>query len=472
MFLFLSKAVSTQGYSVLNNLGDPSISLMQTNPATSAVNFQAWSFRLGGASFDAGNKYIAFRKQSVFSLIRERESYLEKIDEDISTMSEIPEILNLHTYKGKKSSANIELEILGPSFSIQLPTGSLGFFANAKALGYVKSPNWDGLSEIADLSTQIPFTFPKVNVSALHYMEFGINYSIAKEIEHETILSFGANLKYYKGGELLFIKSLSEGSAIKQLDSLNLMNSEFEAGLFLNLQHDDESDQTDYSPKYFGAGGGIDLGVHYSFPSNLVKNTSIQLGLSISDLGMMTFKNGDYHLFNVPDGYTLKDEFLDEFPTNELQKDIEINGAEYISRDSKITIWAPTTLNILAELPISQSLNFGFASRLNVPHLGPIKRAEFISLIPRYQHKAAHFHFPISLYNFRFLHVGSGIHFGPIRIGSDNILPFLVKTNLRSANFYFTLELTPADLPKFLRRNSTRGSRNKRSKDKVKCYYF
>lgn len=461
-----------QGYSAYQSLGDPSISMIQINPATSSGTNYGWNFRLGGFGVDLGNSYIAFNNQSISSFIKERQDNLDLINSEISSMSELPILFDFSTYDFQRSSAHFEIEVLGPALKFQIPSGSIGVFSNAKALGFASSPNWNELNDIAELPSLSPFDFPKAKIGAVHYVELGFNYSHIKNIDRETILTLGVNAKFYKGGEYFGARSISLGEAIKHIDSLTLRNVEFEAGVFSNYTYDEETNQSSYRPMYFGNGGGLDLGIQYAIAAPNAKNQNIILGVSVNDIGLIKFKNGNYHHFEVREGYTLKSEFLDESIINELSKDVEIFGAAYNKRGSEKTIWMPTVLNLMADIPINSDLSLGFSSRLNALPANTLKRVQFLTVSPRYKLGPLQIYLPVSYYDFHFIHVGTGIHFGPLRFGSENVMPFLTKSKLKSANLYLSIEITPNDLPKFLRSNSGKRSKNKKSKDDVKCYYF
>src|SRR5690606_19058776 len=86
-------------------------------------------------------------------------------------------------------------------------------------------------------------------------------------------------------------------------------------------------------------------------------------------------------------------------------------------------------------------LNVFLIQRLSLPALYGAERANVLALTPRYEKRYLGIALPLSLINYRRPQIGAAIRVAGITLGTENILPFLVTSDIYGADFYLNLRI-------------------------------
>ena len=127
----------------------------------------------------------------------------------------------------------------------------------------------------------------------------------------------------------------------------------------------------------------------------------------------------------------------------------------------------------MAEYVYDDRLLFNISIRENIPNISPLERSSYISATAQYNYKWWGLTVPLSVYNHSALRLGTALRLGPLTLGTDNLVPLILPTNLRAANFYFSLNINSSMLDFLCGRSNRSKSKGKSPSIKnVKCYYF
>ncbi len=444
-----------------------------THPAYNRHNGLKWDINLIGAGIDISTNYGHFNNKSGIQFLRTLPEIIDAA-ESIENTEDVASTLNLSYSSTNNTRAHLDVELNGPGFYINLPKYSIGLFSKISLLGHMNDlPNYDQSVEIGNIGYNQSFEFPRAEVAMMSLAQIGLSMSSTIDISSYSYLHYGANIKNYKSTDLIYARSNRQTEAVKSMDSLLLVNAEFEGAFFSNINYELETQESNYDPSINGNGWGMDIGVIYEKRQNSYDNKSLKLAVSISDIGYINYTDGFYHHFTLDNGFIVEQNITDESITDEINKLLDIEDKVYLDQSQEKSILAPATINLMAEYVYDNRLLFNISIRENIPNISPLERSSYISATAQYNYKWWGLTVPLSVYNHSALRLGTALRLGPLTLGTDNLVPLILPTNLRAANFYFSLNIN-SSLLDFL------GGRSNRSKSKskspsiknVKCYYF
>lgn len=211
-----------------------------------------------------------------------------------------------------------------------------------------------------------------------------------------------------------------------------------------------------------GVGLGTDLGVMYEHRPNALKYKgfdwcesekslaySWKFGMSITDLGFISYWGNSSNITSlgnqnwtidrniIQNGqYTTGDEKLQDLS----QRLFEDLGAD---QNSEFLSYSPAALNIQYDKAINQNLHLGayWTQSLKGKNSVGLRRASYLSIVPRWQSERVEIGLPLTLANdYTAQHVGIYARFGPFIAGTDNLDglgKFLANDNYSGGSFYF-----------------------------------
>ncbi len=211
-----------------------------------------------------------------------------------------------------------------------------------------------------------------------------------------------------------------------------------------------------------GVGLGTDLGVMYEYRPNALKYKgfdwcesekslaySWKFGMSITDLGFISYWGNSSNITSlgnqnwtidrniIQNGqYTTGDEKLQDLS----QRLFEDLGAD---QNSEFLSYSPAALNIQYDKAINQNLHLGayWTQSLKGKNSVGLRRASYLSIVPRWQSERVEIGLPLTLANdYTAQHVGIYARFGPFIAGTDNLDglgKFLANDNYSGGSFYF-----------------------------------
>jgi len=211
-----------------------------------------------------------------------------------------------------------------------------------------------------------------------------------------------------------------------------------------------------------GVGLGTDLGVMYEYRPNALKYKgfdwcesekslaySWKFGMSVTDLGFISYWGNSSNITSlgnqnwtidrniIQNGqYTTGDEKLQDL-SQRLYEDL---GAD---QNSEFLSYSPAALNIQYDKAINQNLHLGayWTQSLKGKNSVGLRRASYLSIVPRWQSERVEIGLPLTLANdYTAQHVGIYARFGPFIAGTDNLDglgKFLANDNYSGGSFYF-----------------------------------
>lgn len=377
-----------------------------------------------------------------------------------------------HPLNDNRFSVNVD--VLGPAVSFNLsPKSALAVFTRARAFVNLNEIDGASIASIDDDTTE-SFNVTEGNFSILSHAWTEIGVSFAHEIidEDEHIIKGGLSLKYMQG----------RGSAYAVGDNFNLIFDE--VGIDLgggnatgsintsgNIQYarfdEFDGDDYDYERPENADGFGVDFGVTYEWKPNKYSNVSpdpdsntkqvkqksnykLKLGLSVTDIGYINYKDGVKEAYNITNTNVSEDDFLDandlsEFLNNFYSKTDTATG--YI-------VDLPTALHFNADWNFNNkfylNLNTDF-SLIPKNRITANRITNIVSLTPRFESKWFGFYVPLSIVQNNGFRMGAGLRAGPLYIGSGTLVSAITSDNNRGADVFAGLKA-----PMFKRKNKDR----------------
>jgi len=182
--------------------------------------------------------------------------------------------------------------------------------------------------------------------AAAAWGEIGLNLSHAFAVGYDGELRLGISPRYLIGIEGASANSRSAG-AIRKLDGDSIIVSNLRG----EIAFTDGFRQADSGSNTAGTGYALDLGVQYAWGETSGGDHRYTIGLSLLDVGTLTFNRGARkHRFTnagevLLDGedYEFEDNFTDQ-AISQLSRDV-FDGAESSLIDDKFTVDLPSTIS-------------------------------------------------------------------------------------------------------------------------------
>lgn len=341
-------------------------------------------------------------------------------------------------------NAQINADILGPGFALRM--GKWGFAVTTKA--YAKFDMVDIDTNIGNAiinNNNFPFSTSLLNnqnnqrLSGVSYGEVG--FSLGKTLlstgSHK--FSAGVTLKFlFPGSYSNFGLSELDGTITKNADGTFLTTN---SPASLNIAYsgnlaDSFTDFSDYSKSIFGGLNGFagDIGFDYRF-----KN-SINIGLSIRNIGSMTFKdennfNTTYALNVQPTLQNPQGLDLDLFANVDSLSDVEQilldNGYLTIQPNkTEFKVKLPTTINTYIDLKVVSKLYVTAFLQQKVNDNRDneqITTPNIFSITPRINLGFFETYIPVTIHEISGTNIGFGLRLGGFYLGSSSVVTALIS---------------------------------------------
>lgn len=294
------------------------------------------------------------------------------------------------------------------------------------------------------------FSLNNLRISSVNFIEIKGSYSTVLYKKNKDMLYGGISLKK-------FFPILGTSLVINNL-SFNVLNDSVMA------VHNFDADLMSANSAFTRKGGtGIDIGFVYQKMMSICNSYlphspksgcqyipyKYKIGFSIIDIGSVKFDQKNI----VYKGYNLKDIELQQFSNFSSNPDSVLSS--YTSKDdftkgvitktNKIKL--PTFISLQFDYNIWHSIIYVNALLVQgIPHsiksFG-IRHANSFSLTPRIETKFIDFAIPFSLYEYKMPQLGLSFRFGPLTIGSDKFINWIINSDLYGADLsvYFKLPI-------------------------------
>ena len=279
--------------------------------------------------------------------------------------------------------------------------------------------------------------------AAFNFSEIKASYSNTFYKKDKNIIAAGISIKkfYSLAGSAANINNLS----------FNVHND-----TALSIYKFDADKMNTYGGLYRKGGMGIDLGITYQrmlvnssgYLPHMVKSGcryvpyKYKVGLSIIDIGSVKFDqtketyygynykdieiNGYSNITTNPDSVASIFSSQDDLKTGLVKKTNKIMLPTFISAQVDYNIWASALyVNAMIVQGISHSdKKFG------------IRHASSISITPRFETRIVDFALPFSLYEYSKAQLGMSFRIGPLTIGSDKFINWVINSDLYGGDIY------------------------------------
>lgn len=391
-------------------------------------------------------------------------------------------VFPLSKVKAKSRSINTSLQIDVLNFMFHInPRIAIGFSAKFRTNMSVSNmtPEFIRLAETglkdADL-WNIDLKDKFINMNAMSWAEYGINYAQVAYDKEEHFLKIGGRLKFLQGIAAAYMQSDNFSYRLDNADTAAILNGNFQYGYSKNFD------------KYFGnknisfsdvfklnskLGVGFDIGVVYEWrpkwkdykydmdgQTNIWRRDKekykLRVGVSVIDIGGMKFEKGgksrnfsldekkyDLTKFeNVKNPESMDSLILADFQGQPDKGTFFMNLPTAASFQIDYHIWNDFYLNFTGVFGI---VNKNKAHRIITPMQ--------LSLTPSYDFKWFGIYVPLSYNQFAGFNAGLGARLGPITLGFTDWNSILAKGKVRGTEFYLGLRLPilygrPKDLDK------------------------
>ncbi len=427
---------------------------MLFNPAATFSSPNRWELNLVSAGLFVEDNYLYFDHQSVLSL---KSAYSKSSIPD-------PEIL----YAQPNNIAVYTLAFVqGPSFFVKANKIHFGIFTDARsALGGLSEHLTEPLSLDTLLYEHI-YTTPAFKVAMMNWSELGLNLGATLSETRNYSFSGAINVKYLGGVDGMYFHN-NQSFQFEKIPHEELTNfNRFDASY--GYTADVGSNNYSFPNSFTGKGVGADVGFILSLGEKKPGNYTWKFGASMVDIGRVHFTKqaGTYSLRSNSDLSAsipaLQNMYsLDEF--NTTASSIINENASSSQTGNEFTIGLPTAITFQAERNITHNFFAGVvAVHRTALSETAIYRPNIVAFTPRYESKWFSATVPVEWLDYHDVHVGAAVRFGPLTVGSDNLLSWMVKQKLNGTDLYVGLRMFPFWKEKV--------SKSKPKKETVKSYH-
>lgn len=367
-------------------------------------------------------------------------------------------------------------EVHGPSIFIPLDHfGGFGFGVKG-----VSGFSVDGVN--ADFGSILRYGMGQANVGGINNLvgktinqsEFSINaekyqewfMSFAGYSENEAINSWrwGFTAKFLLGMGMMHLGSDEFSATITNNQSIDI--NQFNGRYY---HTNDQSVSTILNGPFGlkfdnvnGAGFGGDLGFVYEYRPNAKTNYyginlcekekferyKWKFGASITDLGFISYDGRGSEIVTVSGNYSIEPNMVNALQYSQGTDRFDRVDEYFFNKLDANPVntflsYSPAALNVQFDNALNDHVHFGayWTQSLKSNNSAGLKRASYLSVVPRWQDERVEFGMPITLANdYSTLNWGLYGRVGPIIVGSDNLVglgQFIKNDHYTGASFYF-----------------------------------
>lgn len=472
LFLLSFPLTGQQG---LGWLTDPhaGISGAFLQPAATSTTPYNWDLTLGAFGAGVRNNFVFLESAAGLPFLRQLASGQEGVFSETEFSFTVGDQRYEYDFPTGEQSiyASLGAEVTGPSFSVQIGEYTrVGAFTRIRGLASTRSLDAD-LNyfpyDASPFGADIPIN--EAYAAAAVWGEVGLNLSRAFEVGNDGELRLGINPKYLVGIEGASANSRSIG-AIRKLDGdsviVNNLNGEI---AFTNAFRQADGGNTTTA----GSGFAVDLGVQYAWGATSGSGYRYTLGVSLLDVGGITFSRGaQIHRYtNTGDilldaeDYDFEENFTDE-AVRQLSRDV-FDGAETSLERNEFMIDLPATLSAQFSFKPSDEVQFSAVYRGDVRvHQEQLSQGSQLLAAAHYSKWWYGAGITAGVHDWDNFNLGLQLRLGPVYFGTDELLgTFLTRKELSGGSFYFGLRVHDFG-------GGKRSRKGKRGGGDVKCYEF
>ena len=457
-----------------NYAGSHALSMNPASMTTSNLRFDIGLFQLGVMVY---NDYAFVRSSDAMKVVLTQGRYAPVYIVDGKEKDYL--VYDNPYHRPRNLYESLDISILNMMYDID-GKQAIGFSFNTRSYTNATKIPWE-LPEICTNGTEDSTMYGNykshgAEAATIEWAEIALSYSNTVYERYNHKFDIGATVKYLIGYSAAVANIHSLDYDLLGPDSVNINHIDSEAAYSLPLNYDEPFESDNLFNRSIQRGGGLaaDLGFFYTrkadtkilrkkrgyYNYNKV-NYLWKAGLSIMDIGCINFnKNAQRHHFFADNDLLFEADDLDDVKTmNELSGYLSAN---YFNGDStasyvgnSFVIGLPTTLR----LQFDYNLYKGFF--VNATFIQPIKLFKYsvkaaprILVEPRFESEYFDFALPVSLYDYKFVHIGASFRFAYLTIGTENIANYLGLGEMNGIDIYVALKFNLTKSSKIDRRDA------------------
>jgi outer membrane protein OmpA-like peptidoglycan-associated protein len=352
-------------------------------------------------------------------------------------------------------------DVMGPSFMFNIaPKHAIVIFTRARAV--VNGVNLNGnlydefKDGIDDASSFLDLEVGSPNMVGHSWGEIGATYAAVLWQSKQHFLKGGFTAKYLIGGVNAYGKGSDITSSFVQTNDPATTFLQTTGSLTVGSSQDIVTGDEDFEFNTNSTGFGADFGFIYewrpdyeSYDLNNAKPVDnnfkdlnkykLRFGLSITDIGSITYKNSKEEIYNLNkvvsqadlDAADGIDEILDLYTvTSTTFKNNKANLPTVLHLDADWNMYKKFYLNLNGNL-----------SLVDKSALGKTSSANTWILTPRYETRWFTFSLPINYMEYSGMQVGTGLRFGPMFVGSSSLITNWLSKESKAADVYFGFKI-------------------------------
>ena len=446
MLIFIS-SICAEAQSYIGFLTDnySGVNSVIANPANITDSRFKTDINLLGASVFGGNDYYGV-------------NVMDALKEDYD--------FDLEANKTPTTDNNllINSDVLGPSFMFNLnKRSSLAVFTRVRSFVNINEINGETADAIDDDSTDdFNVNEGDFTIFGQAWAELGVTYARVFMNKEQHFLKGGLSLKYLQGagsgygiGKNVTVNYDADGTDLGGGETTGSVTS---TGQITYGRYDDFEDENyEYELPKNATGFGIDLGFIYEWRpnhANYVKTNSdndsytlkhknkykLKLGLSITDLGSINYKDGIEETFDITNTAVSEEDIDNEEDVNDI-----LNNLYTLTNTSlgyKTTL--PTALHLNADWSFSNHFYINLNTDFSLISKGKERAsriANVASLTPRFESRWFSFYVPLSVVENNGFQAGAGLRLGFLYLGSGSVISALTSDNTKGADVYAGLKI-------------------------------
>lgn len=400
---------------------------------------QAQSFHGYGSSTHAGAHNVIYNPASIVSIPNDIDIHVfsaySVIGSDYSFLKfgdgigfkEGFQFGNGNSFPKDDNSFFRNVDALGPAFTYRLnENNAIGINARIRGVFNVNNLNGRLLQNVEDgFEGDEDFNTTSTDFSGTIHVwgEVGLTYGFRLH-KFNYSMSFGATVKYLQGAGTIFTSSPSIQT--EYLAENNTLKTEGE--LLFGYTPSFESNKVNFNS--LTGGFGVDIGLVFeSSHIDAFPGKTLRLGISVNDLGGITYKNTTVSVYDINKTVFAKIYEEDDFKkilNQAYDKEVEIV-------DQKVKL--PATARVFADVDITEELFIGFESSISLvgkKKANSNRLLNYFTLNPRLEKKWLSLYSPLTLQRHTGFSWGVGIRVGVVVLGSESFLSnvlFSSKTN-------------------------------------------
>jgi Family of unknown function (DUF5723) len=426
------------------------------NPALAMFQPVGWDVQLAQADLFGQQNYAFFRSSSIPHLWRNRENIVSVADIEPGTRPPAGAVVQ-DFYGSDRGLAYgvIQGRISGPGFTARIGEQHMvGVVAQMRVhASCYRLPNELRYQPSIEQIYGQRILNGSERIEAMAWGEVAGFYGFQTELAAGD-LTIGVVPKYLMGLQGGFLRANAPFfyTRINQ-DTIDFESGDWDYALTTDLANQiDPQNPNAPTPaaRINGRGFGLDIGAVWSVPmpdADDPRDYRWRVGVSLLDLGGIRFgQNAERHSLQFDTTITVPTDPLTATQSaqdliNQVSQDFLNDPAASLEARS-FRIGLPTALSVQADVAITPHLYVGAVATQRIPlNRHSLRRANTLAVIPRFEHAWGSLSVPLQLNDTRTAHVGLAARLGWLTIGSDDLLGWTSRRDLRGGDLYIGLKI-------------------------------